>query len=269
MIKQMLIAFQFLTLIPVKSRMTVNEDDIAKSSSVFVIVGFIQGILLIAADYASGIFFHQDLVIAIVLLVLVLSNGGFHLDGLADTFDAIAVKSSGDFESDKEKRLSVMKDSSTGAIGTTAILFAILLKYLSIKNISHFTPLTYYSALLFMPAISKWTMVISMFHGKSARKDGLGQIFMNRVGLRDVSISTLSLILIFALLIAFFGRFMHDLQSVSYLALLAAMYILCRLLVTFFNKKFGGLTGDTLGAISELTEIAFLFMVIIWSRLSI
>ncbi|MDP3047880.1 MAG: adenosylcobinamide-GDP ribazoletransferase, partial [Thermodesulfovibrionales bacterium] len=235
----------------------------------FVIVGFIQGILLIAADYASGIFFHQDLVIAIVLLVLVLSNGGFHLDGLADTFDAIAVKSSGDFEKDKEKRLSVMKDSSIGAIGTTAILFAILLKYLSIKNISHFTPLTYYSALLFMPAISKWTMVISMFHGKSARKDGLGQIFMNRVGLRDVSISTLSLILIFALLIAFFGRFMHDLQSVSYLALLAAMYILCRLLVTFFNKKFGGLTGDTLGAISELTEIAFLFMVIIWSRLSI
>jgi len=53
MIKQMLIAFQFLTLIPVKSRMTVNEDDIAKSASVFVIVGFIQGILLITADYVS------------------------------------------------------------------------------------------------------------------------------------------------------------------------------------------------------------------------
>ena len=103
MIKQMLIAFQFLTLIPVKSRMTVNEDDIAKSASVFVIVGFIQGILLITADYVSGIFFHQDLVIAIVLLMLVLSNGGFHLDGLADTFDAIAVKSSGDFKKDKEK----------------------------------------------------------------------------------------------------------------------------------------------------------------------
>jgi adenosylcobinamide-GDP ribazoletransferase len=229
----------------------------------------VQGILLIAIDYLAGTVFHQDLIPALILLALVLSNGGFHLDGLADTFDAIAVKSSGDLEKDKEKRLSVMKDSFTGAIGTTAILFAILLKYLSLKNISHFTPFTYYSSLLFMPVISKWTMVISMFHGKPARKDGLGQIFINRIGLRDVSISTLSLILIFVLLMFFFSRFIHDFQPVFYPVLLAAMYILCRLLVTFFNKKFGGLTGDTLGAISELTEIAFLFMVIIWPRLSI
>ena len=68
-----------------------------------MLVGLLQGILLVLTDYVSGIFFHQDLVIAIVLLMLVLSNGGFHLDGLADTFDAIAVKSSGDFEKDKEK----------------------------------------------------------------------------------------------------------------------------------------------------------------------
>ena len=62
--------------------MAANENDIAKSASVFVIVGFIQGILLITADYVSGIFFHQDLVIAIVLLMLVLSNGDFTLTGL-------------------------------------------------------------------------------------------------------------------------------------------------------------------------------------------
>ncbi len=269
MIKQMLIAFQFLTIIPIKSHMTVNENDIAKSSSAFVLVGLVQGILLIVTDYLAGIVFHQDLIPALILLALVLSNGGLHLDGLADTFDAIAVKSSGDFKKDKEKRLSVMKDSSTGAIGTTAILFVILLKYLSLKNISHFTPFTYYSTLLFMPVISKWTMVVSMFHGKSSRKDGLGQIFINRVGLREISLSTLLLILIFVLLIFSFSRFIYDFQPVFYLVLLAAMYILCRLLVTFFNKKFGGLTGDTLGAISEITEIAFLFMVIIWSRLSI
>ncbi|MFH1014430.1 MAG: adenosylcobinamide-GDP ribazoletransferase, partial [Nitrospirota bacterium] len=95
MIKQMLIAFQFLTVIPVKSRMTVSEDDIAKSSSAFVLVGLVQGILLIVTDYLAGTVFHQDLIPALILLALVLSNGGFHLDGLADTFDAIAVKSSG------------------------------------------------------------------------------------------------------------------------------------------------------------------------------
>jgi len=269
MIKNLLLAFQFLTIFPVKKKLAADENDIARSASVFVIVGLIQGILLISANYVSGIFFHQDLVIAIVLLVLVLSNGGFHLDGLADTFDAVAVKSSGNLEKDREKRLSVMRDSSTGAIGTTAIVFALALKYLSLKNVSYLMPFTYYSSLLFMPVISKWAMVISMFHGKSARKDGLGQIFIDRTGTREVSFATLSIILIFIAIVIFFGGFSLNYQFIFYAVLFAAMYVLSNLCVIFFNKKFGGLTGDTLGAISELTEITFLFMVIIWSRLFI
>ncbi|PKL51762.1 MAG: adenosylcobinamide-GDP ribazoletransferase [Nitrospira bacterium HGW-Nitrospira-1] len=267
--KQILLAFQFLTIVPVKVSGSVSEKDIARSVVFFPVAGVFQGLLAGCVAFASAIIFPPEITPGLVLLTLILSNGGFHLDGLADTFDAISVKSSGDFESDKEKRLSVMKDSSTGAIGTTAILFVILLKYLSLSNISHFTPFTYYSTLFLMPVISKWTMVVSMFHGKSARADGLGQIFLSRTGLKEVSISTLLSILIFVLPVIFSGHFLPDFQFVFYPVLLAAMYILCRLLVAFFNKKFGGLTGDTLGAISELTETAFLFMVIIWLRLFI
>ena len=265
----LLLAFQFLTIIPVKKTLAGDEDDIAKSASVFVVVGFLQGILLIAADYVSGIFFHQDLVIAIVLLILVLSNGGFHLDGLADTFDAIAVKSSGDFKKDKEKRLSVMKDGSTGPAGVTAIVFILLLKYLALKNLSHFLPFTYYSSLLLMPVFSKWAMVVSMLHGRAAREDGLGKIFMNKTGFKEAAISTLLLILILILIQTLSSRYALGNQHVFYAILFGVLYSFCRISVYFFNKKFGGLTGDTLGAISELTEIAFLFMVIIWSRLSI
>ncbi|MDP1759399.1 MAG: adenosylcobinamide-GDP ribazoletransferase, partial [Thermodesulfovibrionales bacterium] len=74
MIKNLLLAFQFLTIIPVKKTLTADEDDIAKSASFFVLAGLLQGILLVLTEYLSGIFFHQDLVIAIVLLMLVLSN---------------------------------------------------------------------------------------------------------------------------------------------------------------------------------------------------
>ncbi|MDI6744019.1 MAG: adenosylcobinamide-GDP ribazoletransferase [Thermodesulfovibrionales bacterium] len=269
MIKKLLLAFQFLTIIPVKKTLTADENDIAKSSSVFVIVGFIQGILLIAADYVSGIFFHHDLVIAMVLLVLVLSNGGFHLDGLADTFDAIAVKSSGNFEKDKEKRLAVMKDSSTGPIGVLAIAFALFLKYAALKNLSHFLPFTYYSSLLLMPVFSKWAMVVSMLHGKAARDNGLGKIFMSKAGFKEAAVSTLLLIVILILIQLLLSRYALGNQHIFYAMLLGVLCFFCRVLVYFFNKRFGGLTGDTLGAISELTEIAFLFMVIIWLRLSI
>jgi adenosylcobinamide-GDP ribazoletransferase len=269
MIKKLFLAFQFLTIIPVKKNLTADEDDIAKSASFFVIVGLIQGIALVAADYISGIFFHHDLVIAIVLIVLVLSNGGFHLDGLADTFDAFAVKSSGDFERDKEKRLSVMKDSSIGPIGVTAIVFALLLKYTALKNLSHFLPFTYYSSLLLMPVFSKWTMVLSMVHGKAARENGLGKIFMNKTGFKETAISTLLLTLILILIQALSSRYALENQYMLYVVLIGVLYPFCRISIYFFHKKFGGMTGDTLGAISELSEIAFLFMVIIWSRLSI
>lgn len=268
MIKQILLAFQFLTIIPIKTGRAFDEVDVAKSASAFVIVGLIQGILLVATDYIAGLFFHPDLAIVIVLLVLVLSNGGFHLDGLADTFDALAVKASGNRETDRQKRLAIMKNGSTGPIGVISIVFALALKYFALKNLSHFLPFTYYSALLMMPVMPKWAMVISMFHGRPAREDGLGKIFINRISFREIAVSTLILFLLLALPYVFFSRYMPNSQYIFYAVLLPAVYLLCRAGVGFFNKKFGGLTGDTLGAISELTEIIFLLLVILWSRLS-
>jgi adenosylcobinamide-GDP ribazoletransferase len=267
--KKLLLAFQFLTLIPVKNSMTIKDADVAGSSSAFVIVGLIQGILLIVTGYVSGRVFHPDLVIGIILLVLVLSNGGFHLDGLADTFDAMAQKSYGNIYFDNKKRLLIMKDSKTGPIGVIAIVFALALKYLSLKNISYFSPFTYYSSLMLMPILSKWTMVISMFYGKPAREDGLGRLFINRIGLKEIAISTLILFSILILLQVFFSYYIPSGQYIFYAVLLVTMYFLCRACIHFFHKKLGGLTGDTLGAISEITEIIFLLMVLAWSRLSI
>jgi adenosylcobinamide-GDP ribazoletransferase len=129
--------------------------------------------------------FHPDLVTGLILLVYVLSNGGFHLDGLADTFDAIAAKSEGTLNADKQKRLSILKDAATGPIGVTAIVFSLGLKYLSLNNLTHFSPFAYYSSLLLFGNL-KWTMVIS-FYGKPA-EDGLGCIFINKIG-REIVIS--------------------------------------------------------------------------------
>lgn len=266
--KRLLLAFQFLTIIPIGPiRPIISEVDIAKSPSAFVIVGLFQGLLLIATDYILGRVFHPDLVIGIILLVLVLSNGGLHLDGLADTFDALAAKSEGDADIDRQKRLSIMKDSTAGPIGVTAIFFTLAIKYLSLKNLSHFLTFTYYLSLLLMPTISKWAMVLSMYHGKPSREDGLGRIFINRIGLKEITISTSIFLLLLILLQLFFSSYMPKSRYAFYASLFIAIYLFCRGLVSFFNRKFGGLNGDTIGAISELTEIIFLLMVIAWSQL--
>jgi len=75
-------AIQFLTIIPVSNTKDVNEKDIAKSSQAFVVVGIIQGALLLATDYIADLVFPPALVLAMVLLVLVLSMVGSISTGL-------------------------------------------------------------------------------------------------------------------------------------------------------------------------------------------
>ena len=265
--KRFLLAFQFLTVIPIRKTMTFSEDDLGSSSSFFVLVGFFQGILLIASDYILGRAFHPDLVTGLILLVYVLSNGGLHLDGLADTSDAVAAKSEDNKEADRQKRLSIMKDSNVGSFGVIAIVFALALKYLSLKSLSNLLPFTYYTSLLLMPMLPKWAIVISMFYGKPSRESGLGKIFIDKTGLKEISISTIGLVLFIALILISPSRYMPHNQHLSYLIFLALIYFYCRIMVFFFGRKFGGLNGDTLGAISEITEIIFLLMVIAWSQL--
>ena len=261
--RRIMLALQFLTIVPLKNSAVAEETEVAGSSSAFVIVGLLQGLLLTLVDYSARRVFDHDLVIGIVLLVLAMSSGGFHLDGLADTFDGLAAKG------DRKKRLSVMKDSSVGPIGATAVFFVLLLKFLALKNLSSFSSSVFYSSLFLMPVFSKWAMTISMFHGKPAREEGLGRIFIGEIGVKEISVSTLLFLLSLFAVQAFFYRFPSPGRYFSCTVSAITLYLFCRLAISFFNKRFGGLTGDMLGSISEGSEIIFLFMGIAWSRFSI
>jgi adenosylcobinamide-GDP ribazoletransferase len=162
-----------------------------------------------------------------------------------------------------------MKDGTIGPVGGIAIFFSLLMKYLAIKNLTLFPLFILYSSLLFMPAISKLAMVISMFYGKSARVDGLGRLFIQNIGLREIPASTMILLSAIVAVQVFFNHYMSVSQYIFYAMALMSVYFLCLIVVNFFSRKFGGLTGDTLGAISEISEITFLLLVLSWSRLFI
>jgi len=266
-IRPLCVAFQFLTIIPMK--MNTTPEDLRDSVSYFVIVGLVQGLLLLTILSLSERLFHADLAIFIVLLSYVLLNGGFHLDGLSDTFDALAVRSTGDRQTQVEKRLSVMKDSTAGPIGVTAIVSIIFLKYLSLKNISHFIPYIYYSSIFLMPVLSKWAMVSSMFHGRPTRSEGLGHFFVGRIKIKELFYNLFALSLIYVLLYIIFSRYMPEREWIFNLFSIGTIYGFSLFWTYFCNKIFNGSTGDTIGALSELSEVLFLLSVIVWSRLFI
>lgn len=263
MSKGLIIATQFLTLLPVGRNLEVKPDQLPESTKFFVLVGLIEGLVFLLAELLFGFVFSQELTLALAILVLIALTGAFHLDALADTADALSVRA------DRQKKLAVMKSGSIGPVGVVTLIGSIALKYLALRNISHLLPFTYYSSLLFMPVISKWAMVVALYYGKPVRQDGLGVHFIGKLKASHLLWSTLTLIVVFVLPSLLAGNYTPQSQYFFYIALVVGLYILCRLIVAFYTRVFGGLTGDLVGSINELTEVIFLLKVIVWSRLFI
>jgi len=256
--KKLLLAFQFLTIIPVKDTGVVADSEVGGAASFFPLVGAVQGMLLVLAAMIASRILPVGVVNILVILLLIVTNGGLHLDGLSDTFDAIASRG------DRDKKLSIMKEATVGPIGGIAIVIDILLKlYLLNEIYSVSQSATYYMMLFLLPMYSRWAMVPAIFHGKSARKEGLGRTFIENVGVRELLTATiLTLILSFLAVFIIFNTagLMHIIFS------LPALYIFSLAAGWFAARRFGGMTGDTFGAVSELSEILLLMMAVICLR---
>jgi adenosylcobinamide-GDP ribazoletransferase len=266
----MLLAFQFCTIVPVRVSGEVTEKDVGASAAFFPLVGAFQGLVVAMAAFLLMKVAPPDVVAALALLCLILTDGGFDLDGLADTFDAVAVRSSGDVERDREKRLSVMKDSATGAIGVVSLMMMLLLKFVLMgRLLSDFSVPAACTLFFLMATFSKWINVPVMYHSVSARKDGLGNIFIEHAGLGSTALSTAIVILVMfavAALNVFPGSFMRLVGLCT--CFCTGAYLLGLLAVKFLTKKFGGLTGDHFGALTEVSEVLFLVVAYVWLQRS-
>ena len=263
--RSILLAIQFLTVIPVRLRGNVSDDEIARSAAFFPVAGALQGLILLISAVALSRLLPPDITAGFIVTIAIMTNGGFHLDGLADTFDALAVKSSGNATADREKRLAVMKDSATGAIGVVAVVTLILMKFLLVKNILSFpVSVTAFLVIFLLPVFSKWVMVPAMYHGMPARDDGLGRLLIGNRSMDRVIISTVLAALLFAFILGTAHAKYCGLEGLIFISLLPAGYLLAFTAVGFFTRKFGGITGDTIGALSELSEILYLTGSYIW-----
>ena len=257
--RHFLLAFQFLTIIPVKMMDNISERDMGRSSAFFPLVGAVQGILLAFSSFLLMKVFPIELTNGLIVLILVITTAGLHLDGLADTFDAIASRK------DREKKLAIMKDSGVGPFGVMSIVFVILLKYISLNALFFNSSLaTYYLSLFLMPVFSRWAMVVAIFHTKSARQEGLGKIFIEHTRGNELLIATLLVLILFASAFIISNKaLLPPFQLSAFIPALPVLYTFSMISVWFSKKTFGGMTGDTFGAVAEMSELLFFMTVII------
>lgn len=237
--RNFLLALQFLTIIPVKIKHT-DEKKITQSMIYFPIVGLFLGFVLVGTNYLLyALRFMQFSTDIILIIFLIILTGGLHLDGLSDTFDAILSRKN------KEEMLRIMQDSHVGVMGNLSVISILLLKVSFLHSISEsLKPIS----LILMCVLSRWSLVFAMFLFPYARLEGKAKAFMKGINLKILVFATIITVIIIILA--------WHLKGLLILAMIAgSAYLICRAV----NKKIGGITGDTLGAVNELAEVIALF----------
>jgi adenosylcobinamide-GDP ribazoletransferase len=237
----------FLTVFPVARGVAMEPPRLARSMAFFPAVGLVLGLLLVVADWLLGLVLPRAVLDALLLLLLIGASGALHLDGIADLIDGLAGGK------DREGILRIMKDSRVGALGAVGLVMTLLLKYLSLTNV----PLaTKAGALVLMPAAGRWIQVVLAVNCRYLRSEGgTAKVFVEQVGEREMLIATGTLLV--AALVLF------HLQGILLFFLLA---VAAALLIYYFNRRLGGVTGDVLGAATEVIEVLSLLLVLAVSR---
>ena len=241
--KSFLVALQFLTRIPVKFKEIPTEKQTANSLIYYPLVGFFIGVILYLVNLSLG---SVDEILrgAIVLTVWIIITGALHLDGLADSADALV----GGF-GDKEKTLAIMKDPYCGPVGVTTLVVILLLKFALITSLTSESVIL----LILAPLLARASIIWSFLTIPYMRQQGLGSAMANHFSYK-AGVITLCVVAFFAFLITgwlavliIFG------MMVAYLGLRKVLL-----------SRIDGMTGDTLGAQLEIAEILVLLLGILW-----
>ncbi len=236
MIKPLLIALQLLTRLPVPDTGKVTDQQIGQSLLFYPVVGLIiGGLLALVAWLTEG---GPEAVRAVLLLVIwTLITGALHLDGLADSADAWV----GGY-GDKEKTMAIMKDPYVGPAGVTIILLVLIAKYASLEAL---LSQANYVALILVPMLSRVMMPLLLLTTDYVRKNGMG----SALALHHPKRASRWIIFGCALLtVAIAGS-----DGLRLLATLAVVFLYLRRVMI---QRIQGTTGDTLGAMVELSEAA-------------
>ncbi|MBI3602954.1 MAG: adenosylcobinamide-GDP ribazoletransferase [Nitrospirae bacterium] len=239
--RSFLIAWHFLTAVPFSGSCHDPEPrELAASMGWYPLVGLILGLALGASDLLLSRFLSDGVVAWLLILALVVLTRGLHQDGLADTLDGLA---GGRTLAD---RLVIMRDGRIGAIGATGLVLALGLRYAGIMDLPDDGRLV---MLIAMPAVGRWAMVVGAVAVPYARSEGgLAQPFLVHLSLQHVLGATLLLAVVLVWSLGPLGALM---------SLVGAVFV-ARACTAFSRRMFGGVTGDTLGAINEIVEVIFL-----------
>ncbi len=232
-------AMRTLSVVPIPGRAV---EPISAALPWFAVVGgalggVLYGVFALAGSPTIG-GWPEVAALAVVVGGIVLT-GALHLDGLADWADALGGASA-------ERRLEIMKDPRTGAFGVIAVVAIVLCKWVALTRLGPVGGLWVVTA----AAASRTVMVDLAVRLPYARKEGGTAATMVRSAhprhLVVCGVSALALVAV--------------VSGAAGIVALAIGWLIGVLFGLWCRRRVGGVTGDLLGAGSELVETAIMLL---------
>ncbi len=230
-------ATQFITILPLGKAETFDPP---KMIPYFPIVGILLGMLVVLFDHVASSLWSIPVASLLDVIFLAVLTGAFHLDGLGDSADGLLGQRS------KEKTLTIMKDSRLGTMGLVAIVFGLALKWAGITGLDANRALL----LVIVPAYARAGMLFGMRFLEYGRPDGGTGVDFFKSKLEWTAFWGLSAPVVMSVFLGW-TAFWLNLSFVT----------LTTLLIWYYKRRVGCITGDMLGAMAEILESGLFLLV--------
>ncbi|WP_419946975.1 adenosylcobinamide-GDP ribazoletransferase [Candidatus Poriferisodalis sp.] len=231
-------AWAFLTRLPGGAHPS-TERDLGRSVPWFPLVGAVVGTLSGGVFWATWTPLGAPFAAILAVTTGVVVTGAFHEDGLADSADALGGTT-------PSQRREIMKDSRLGTFGTLALVLATLVQVFAVM------PLSARDAVIAMAlahGVGRALAVTAMASMPAASGSGLGHGYAAHLRAAPCALSILAS---YGVAFALGPVGVFAVGAATGAALVVALVA---------HRRFGGMTGDVLGAISHLSQIAALVTV--------
>jgi adenosylcobinamide-GDP ribazoletransferase len=224
-------AVTFLTRVPFPG--PIDPGDFGASTIYFPIIGAFVGGVGAGVFWATSIVWPTIVALALSLVATVLLTGALHEDGLADAADGFGGGAT------PERVLDIMKDSRIGTYGAVALILAIIIKLASLASLSRTETV---AALIAGHTLARWSSVALLYGLRYVGTKGIA--FAGTVTSWRLAMATIVTLVICALV----------LQRRAIIPILVSVMMTVAAGV-YFRRRLGGVTGDCLGATTQLVEI--------------
>ncbi len=242
-LRGLLIAFKFLTRIPVPSVAAPAAGDLGHAAVWFPLVGGVIGVTVLALGLLGGLIGPWSAAL-FALVAWVWITGALHLDALADVSDALGASHGA-----PERFEEVRKDPHVGALGVIAVVLQLMAKLVMLAQLPAAVAVP---ALVLVPAWARWG-ALAWSLAAPPSTPGLG------ARLREGRFAAATVV--WALVLGVLSLWLAPLLLVGALVAAPAIALYWRLRVDSMN-------GDCLGASVEVMETLLLIVLAVSSGIS-